>query len=51
MIDTIVGRAPADAAAGGAAALRAAVERLLENWQTTVDELRADDLRRPAHAR
>jgi hypothetical protein len=39
VIDTIVSRAPEDAAAGGSAALRAAVERLLENWQTTVEEL------------
>jgi hypothetical protein len=39
VIATIVSRAPPDAAAGGSAALRAAVERLLENWQTTVKDL------------
>jgi hypothetical protein len=39
VIATIVSRAPPNAAAGGSAALRAAVERLLENWQRTVEDL------------
>ena len=39
VIEAILTRAPEEAVAGGRAALRAEIQRLLDNWKATAEEL------------